>query len=66
MAGDYRKVNRHVGYRRSGKTRPAVITAVGAGTSINLRVVHQGETGSNISKWSRSTPGTAGWVRGGG
>ena len=47
-----RKVNRHVSYRTAGgRRRPGIITSVGAGSAVNLRVGHHAvpETYTNIS-----------------
>jgi hypothetical protein len=64
MPLDARKVNRHVSVRTTaGKVRPAVITAVGAGTNVDCRVGHLAETFTNLPVWSRTTPSTAGWTR---
>ena len=44
-----RKVNRTVTYIDSaGSIRPAIITGLGAGNLVNLRVGHHGETYSNV------------------
>jgi len=57
--GWQRKVNRHCAYLQQKtvggnanyvKRRPAVITALGAGNLVNLRVRHIGETYSNVDR----------------
>ena len=75
MAADPRKVGRLVQVRTAtGKLRPARITAVGAGTLITCVVrIKPGalntlaptdiETYTNLPKWDRATPTTAGWIR---
>lgn len=54
-----RKVNRHCAYLQQKtvngntayvKRRPAVITALGAGNLVNLRVRHHGETYTNVDR----------------
>lgn len=54
-----RKVNRHVAYLQQKtvggntqyvKRRPAVITALGAGQLVNIRVLHTGETYTNVDR----------------
>lgn len=58
----YRAVNRTCGYRNaSGKLRPAIMTAVGAGTNVDLKGLHTGETFAAVPLWSRSAPTTPGW-----
>jgi hypothetical protein len=60
---DPRKVGRLVAVRTTaGKLRPARITAVGTGFLITC-VVKGAETYTNLPKWSRLTPSTAGWIR---
>ncbi len=62
---DIRKVNRLVTYRSgAGRIRAAKITAVGAGTNADLKVVsNPTETYLAVPKWLRSSPSTAGWYR---
>lgn len=51
-----RKVNRTVTYiDAAGRHRPAIITALGAGNLVNLRVGHHGETYSNVDHISAVT-----------
>jgi hypothetical protein len=51
MATHYRKINRHVTYvKANAKRRPATITAVGAGTAVDLRVGRAGETYAGVSR----------------
>lgn len=54
-----RKVNRHVAYLQQKtvngntayvKRRPAVITALGAGELVTIRVRHHGETYANVNR----------------
>lgn len=71
MAIFARKVGRLVAVRglpgprpTAKQLRPARITAVGAGTSIDCKVLHAtGETYAVLPRWLRSTPTTVGWVR---
>jgi hypothetical protein len=62
---DIRKINRLVTYRSSaGRIRAAKITAVGAGTNVDLKIVsNPTEVYLAVPRWSRSAPGTAGWYR---
>ena len=46
----------------TGQLRPARITALGSGTTINC-TVKGGESYVNLPKWTRTTPATPGWVR---
>lgn len=64
---DLRKVNRLVTYRSAaGRIRAAKITAVGAGTLVDVKIVsNPTETYAGIPRWLRSSPATAGWYRGG-
>lgn len=64
---DLRKVDRLVTYRSAtGRLRAAKITSVGAGTLVALKVVsNPTETFAAVPRWLRSSPGTAGWYRGG-
>jgi hypothetical protein len=63
VAAFARKIQRLVAVRTAtGKLRPARITAVGAGTLVDA-VVKGGATHAALPKWSRATPGVAGWIR---
>ena len=60
---DPRKVGRLVQVRTAtGELRPARITAIGAGTNIHC-TVKGAESYTNLPRWSRSAPATAGWIR---
>ena len=59
---DLRAVNRTCSYIASGKIKPAVMTAVGGGTQVNLRIGHSGGTVAAVSRFNPATPGTAGWA----
>lgn len=49
---------------RKYQLRPARITAVGSGTNVTCKVLHaNGETYTDLPRWSRLTPNTPGWVR---
>jgi len=54
-----RKVNRHCAYIQQEtvdgnttyvKRRPAIITALGAGELVNIRIGHSGETFTNVDR----------------
>jgi hypothetical protein len=68
MALDPRKVRRLVAVKGAGtphpaQLRPARITAVGAGTTVTVKVLHKtGET-YTLPKWSRASPAVTGWIR---
>ena len=60
---DPRKVGRLMQVRTAtGKLRPARITAVGGATNIDC-TVKSAESYTNLARWSRSAPATAGWIR---
>ncbi len=57
-------------FGKSRKLRPAIIRAVGIGTTVDAEVIIHGSTpAANLEvyaalpKWDRSTPSTLGWVR---
>lgn len=51
-----RKVNRTCTYvRADGTLRPAIITALGAGTAVDVRVGHHGEVYTNVPEQTTRT-----------
>jgi len=57
------RVNGLIQYRAGGKLKPGIVTAVSGSQVIDLRIGHAGGSASSVTKWKRSTPATAGWVR---
>lgn len=52
------------GRPKSSQIQPARITAVGAGTLVDVKVLHKsGATYAGIPRWSRATPTVMGWDR---
>ena len=62
-APDFREVLRVVRYRTAGmKWKPAIITAVGAGTNVDLRIVqNRTQTFAAVPRANTAKPLTAGW-----
>lgn len=75
MAAFARKVGRLVALRnfdvanqvsgkpKSSQLQPARITAVGAGTSVTVKVLGKSGATYTVSRWSRTTPTVMGWSR---
>lgn len=60
---DIRRVNRNVRLKLAdGRVKPGIITAVGAGTTVDVRVGHGGGTFAAVARFA--TPGTIGWKKG--
>jgi len=60
---DIRHVNRLVRLKlASGRIKPAKITALGAGTLVDVRVINGGGDFAAVALFA--TPGTIGWKRG--